>query len=165
LVLLDLGLPHDIAPEVRELPGVTLVDLDDIAAAIAELGGIAETDIDQARSIVADETDAFLSWQRAIRVAPTVVALRSKAEDVVRTELQRLLGRLPDLDDHARQEVEDTVRRVVEKLIHAPTVRVKELAGDPVGDSYADALRELFELPRDLPEAVASTDRESGATA
>lgn len=162
LVLLDLGLPHDVAAEARDVPGVSLVDLDGLAESVSRLDGAAEADLDAARSIVADETSAFLSWQRAVRVAPTVVALRSKAEDVVRGELQRLVGRLPDLDDRSRQEVEDTVRRVVEKLIHAPTVRVKELAGDPGGDAYADALRELFELPRDLPEAVVATDREPG---
>jgi glutamyl-tRNA reductase len=162
LLLLDLGLPRDIDPAVRDVPGVRLVDLDDLAAQLPD--GASDTEVEAVRAIVADETSAFLAWQRATRVAPTVVALRGKAEDVVRGELERLLGRLPGLDDHSRAEVEQTVRRVVEKLIHAPTVRVKELAGDPRGDAYADALRELFELPRDLPEAVATTELEGGAT-
>ena len=164
LILIDLGLPHDIDPAVRELPGVTLVGWDDVAELIAgsDGGASAENEIEAARTIVMQETDAFLSWQRSVRVAPTVVALRSKAEDVVRGELQRLLGRLPELGEHERREVEDTVRRVVEKLIHAPTVRVKELAGNPGGDAYAEALRELFELPRDLPEAVVAADRDAG---
>lgn len=160
LVLLDLGLPHDIDRAARDLDGVTVVDLDDLAGLLADEPAF--DDIEAAHAIVAEEVAAFLGWQRAIRVAPTVVALRNKAEEVVRTEVQRLVGRLPDLDQHARREVEDTVRRVVEKLIHAPTVRVKELAGDPGGDAYAEALRELFELPRQLPDAVAATEPERG---
>jgi glutamyl-tRNA reductase len=154
LVLLDLALPRDIDPAVRTLPGVTLVDLDGLREDLAaESSG---RDLEAARAIVAEEVSVFLGWQRAVRVAPTVVALRSKADALVRGELERLAGRLPDLPEPVRREVEDTIRRVVEKLIHAPTVRVKELAGDPGGDAYADALRELFELPRVLPEAVAS---------
>ena len=77
--------------------------------------------------------------------------------------MRRYIDQASGLDEHARREVEDTIRRVVEKLIHAPTVRVKELAGDPGGDAYAEALRELFELPRELPDAVAATDPERGA--
>lgn len=164
LVLLDLGLPRNVDPLVRALPGVSVIDLDDLGAGLAQEPG--QRDVEAAAAIVAEEVTAFLGWQRAIRVAPTVIALRSKAETVVRGELERLLGRLPDLDEHTRREVEDTVRRVVEKLIHAPTVRVKELASDPGGDAYADALRELFELPRVLPEALAqpaSPDSEGGA--
>jgi len=154
LVLLDLALPRDIDPVVRELPGVTVVDIDGLREVLAEES--TGRDLEAARAIVAEEVSVFLGWQRAVRVAPTVVALRTKADALVRGELERLAGRLPGLDEAVRHEVEDTIRRVVEKLIHAPTVRVKELAVDPGGDAYADALRELFELPRVLPEAVAS---------
>ncbi|MGH3240053.1 MAG: hypothetical protein ACRDNL_06710, partial [Spirillospora sp.] len=90
--------------------------------------------------------------------APTVVALRSKAAGVVDAELARLAGRVPEIDGRARKEIEQTVRRVVDKLLHAPTVRVKELASAPGGDSYADALRELFDLDPKAPEAVARAD-------
>jgi glutamyl-tRNA reductase len=82
------------------------------------------------------------------------VALRSMAAEVVDSELTRLAGRLPDLDERARDEVALTVRRVVDKVLHAPTVRVKELAGEPGGDSYATVLRELFDLDRAAVEAV-----------
>jgi glutamyl-tRNA reductase len=83
-----------------------------------------------------------------------VVALRSKAAEVVDSELGRLGGRLPGLDDKVREEVAQTVRRVVDKLLHAPTVRVKELAASPDGDTYTEALRELFDLDPKAPEAV-----------
>jgi len=82
-----------------------------------------------------------------------VVALRTMAADVVSSELARMDGRLPHLDDKERAEIAQTVRRVVDKLLHAPTVRVKQLAGEPGGAGYADALRELFDLD---PQAVAA---------
>jgi glutamyl-tRNA reductase len=153
---LDLALPRDIDPAVRELPGVGLADLDALRAVLeteGETGGV-----DAVRRIISAEVSVFLGWQRAMRVAPTVVALRSKADLVIEAELQRLTSRLPELGDRERLEVDQAVRRVVEKLLHAPTVRVKELAEAPGGDHYAEALRELFGLDPQVPEAVSSAD-------
>ncbi|MEU7893557.1 glutamyl-tRNA reductase [Nonomuraea sp. NPDC049152] len=154
--LLDLALPHDIDPAVRAIDGVTLVDLE----TIQESGvGAGERDaVEAVRRLVAQELDAFLSAERAARVTPTVVALRSKAADVVEAELGRLMMRLPELEGRARDEVAQTVRRVVDKLLHEPTVRVKQLATSPAGDHYAEALRELFDLDPTVPEAVRGVD-------
>jgi glutamyl-tRNA reductase len=154
LAILDLALPRDIDPRVRTLPDVTLVDLEGLQDGLASTE--AGADVEQARAIVAEEVREFLAWQRAAKIAPTVVALRSRADAVVEAELGRLAGRLPDLDPASRGEVEATVRRVVDKLLHTPTVRVKELAEAPEGLSYADALRELFGLDRAAPAAVAT---------
>jgi glutamyl-tRNA reductase len=98
------------------------------------------------RSLVADEASAYLAGLRAEAVAPTVVALRAMARSVVEAELARLQSRLGDIDEGVRAELELTVHRVVEKLLHTPTVRVKELAAEPGGGSYAEALRALFGL-------------------
>ena len=152
LALLDLALPRDVEPSVRELPGITLVDLESLQVALA--GTEAAAGVEAARAIVTEEVGAFLSWQRASRVAPTVVALRAKADEVVASELARLSSRVPDLDARVRAEVEQAVRRVVQTLLHTPTVRVKELSDPPPGLSYADALRELFGLDRNVPAAV-----------
>jgi glutamyl-tRNA reductase len=149
--LLDLALPHDVDPAVRDLPGVTLVALDDLRDAD---DAPAAGDIESVRRIVCEEVQAFQLGLVAATVAPTVVALRSKAAEVVDAELGRLSGRLPGLDDKARDEIAQTVRRVVDKLLHAPTVRVKELAASPGGDTYTEALRELFDLDPKAPEAV-----------
>ena len=154
LAILDLALPRDIDPQVRTLPGVTLVDLEALQEQLAHTE--AGADVEQARAIVAEEVRDFLAWQRAAKIAPTVVALRSRADAVVEAELGRLAGRLPDLDPVQRAEVQATVRRVVDKLLHTPTVRVKELEDAPEGLSYADALRELFGLDRAAPAAVAT---------
>ncbi|MEU9834286.1 glutamyl-tRNA reductase [Streptosporangium sp. NPDC048047] len=163
MFLLDIALPRDVDPAVRDLPGVTLVDLesmqDGIADADTDDGGRAEA-IVSVREIVADEVAAYLSAERASRVTPTVVALRSKAADVVEAELGRLVSRLPELDGRARDEVTQTIRRVVDKLLHEPTVRVKQLAQSPAGDHYAEALRELFNLDPKVPAAVRCADVE-----
>jgi glutamyl-tRNA reductase len=144
LVVLDLALPHDVDPDVRQVPGVVVIDL----ARLAEVLAPAQhgDDLAAVRAIVTAETTAFAGWSQAAGVTPTVVALRSRAADVVDAELTRLDGRLPDLDAGSREEVAQTVRRVVDKLLHAPTVRMKELATAPGGDTYAQLLRQLFDL-------------------
>jgi glutamyl-tRNA reductase len=152
LAMLDLALPRDIDRAAGELPGVTLVDLEQLGEVLRETQTGA--DVEAVRAIVTEEVGAFLSWQRASRVAPTVAALRARADQVVAAELSRLTGRVPDLDPRARGEVEQAVRRVVDKLLHTPTVRVKELADPSGGVSYAEALQELFGLDRAAPAAV-----------
>jgi len=149
-VYLDLALPRDIAPTVADLPGVTLVDLAALGALLA--GRSVGAEVDQARALVAAEVESFLTSRRADGVAPTVVALRAMAAGVVEAELTRLRARLPDLDARAAAELDQTVRRVVDKLLHTPTVRVKQLADGPDGSSYAAALRQLFDLSVDTDE-------------
>lgn len=154
LVICDLGMPRDVDPAVAGLPGVWVVDVDRVQhepSAHAAAG-----DVDAARTIVATEVAAYLAGQRMAEVTPTVTALRQRAADVVEAELLRLDNRLPGLASAQREEVARTVRRVVDKLLHAPTVRIKQLASAPGGDSYAEALRELFELDQTAVDAVAA---------
>ncbi|WP_328670719.1 glutamyl-tRNA reductase [Streptomyces sp. NBC_00328] len=159
LALLDLAMPRDIDAVVHRLLGVRFVDLETLAEASADAPMAA--DVDQVRRIVSDEVAAFGAAQRAAHITPTVVALRAMAADVVANEISRLDGRLPDLDDKQRGEITQTVRRVVDKLLHAPTVRVKQLAAEPGGAGYADALRTLFDLD---PETVAAVSRAENNT-
>ncbi|MFC9117083.1 MULTISPECIES: glutamyl-tRNA reductase [Streptomyces] len=159
LFLLDLAMPRDVDAAAHRLPGVRLVDIESLAEASADAPMAA--DVDQVRRIVSDEVAAFGAAQRAAHITPTVVALRTMAADVVAGEIARLEGRLPGLDDKHRAEITQTVRRVVDKLLHAPTVRVKQLAAEPGGAGYADALRTLFDLD---PETVASVSRAEEST-
>lgn len=153
LVVLDLALPRDVDPAVASLPGVTYVDLDSLRADGAV---VSEAEVQAASTIIDAELAGYLETQQQLAVAPTVTALRSKANQVIDAELLRLDGRLPGLDPSTRLEVAAAVRRAVEKVLHAPTVRVKELASTPDGDRYAAALRELFDLEPGAPESVAS---------
>ncbi|MFJ4870416.1 glutamyl-tRNA reductase [Streptomyces sp. NPDC088757] len=163
LALLDLAMPRDIDAAAHRVPGVRLVDIESLAEASATVSdertpsaGPMAADVDRVRSIVSDEVAAFGAAQRAAHITPTVVALRAMAADVVTSEVARLEGRLPGLDEKQRAEITQTVRRVVDKLLHAPTVRVKQLASEPGGAGYADALRTLFDLD---PETVAAVSR------
>ncbi|MFI9242192.1 glutamyl-tRNA reductase [Streptomyces sp. NPDC053086] len=157
--LLDLAMPRDIDAAVHRLAGVRLVDIESLADASADAPMAA--DVDQVRRIVSDEVAAFGAAQRAAHITPTVVALRTMAADVVASEITRLDGRLPDLDERQRGEIRQAVHRVVDKLLHAPTVRVKQLAAEPGGAGYADALRTLFDLD---PETVAAVSRAGDST-
>ncbi len=127
LVIMDLAMPRDVEPAAASLPGVVLIGMDQLSE---HAGAIRDDDVAAVRAILEAELAAYQSAMDAARVAPTVVALRAKAAKVV------------------------TVRRVVDKLLHAPTVRVKELAGSPGGEEYAAALRVLFDLDPRAVEAV-----------
>jgi glutamyl-tRNA reductase len=153
LVILDLAMPRDVESAAASLPGVVLIGMDQLS----EHGtAIRDDDVAAVRAILEAELAAYQSAMDAARVAPTVVALRAKAAKVVDAELARLAGRLSadGLSGHALDEIAQTVRRVVDKLLHAPTVRVKELAGSPGGEEYAAALRVLFDLDPRAVEAV-----------
>jgi glutamyl-tRNA reductase len=154
LFVIDLALPRDVEAATKALPNVTVVDLDSLRSVLQDAE--VARDVDAARQIVTQEVGSHLSRQRAERVAPTVVALRTRAQQVVDAELARIETRLPDLDERTRREITTAISRVVDKLLHTPTVRVKELAEAPGGDSYAEALRELFALD---PAAMAAVAR------
>jgi glutamyl-tRNA reductase len=156
LVFLDLALPRDVEPGTADLPGVAVVDLETLAA--SGVGGGREADVAAVRAILAQEFEAYLSAGRAAAVAPTVVALREKAAQVVDAELARLEGRLGGLDPQVSREIARSMQRITDKLLHSPTVRVKELAGIPGGESYAAMLRVLFDLDPDAVRAVAQAD-------
>ena len=151
LIVIDLALPRDVDPAVAGLPGVHLIDLaglqDERAGAATSLSGaVAADDIAAAHALIEREAAMLRAERNAAAVAPTVSALRSQAAEVVDAELLRLSTRLPDLDARDRAEIARTVRRVVDKLLHEPTVRVKELAAEPGATDYAGALRALFGL-------------------
>lgn len=156
LAVIDLALPHDVDPSVADLPGVTLVNLTELAEDLRD--SEAAQEVEAVRRIVAEEVVAFVAARRQAGVTPTVVALRSMATGVVDAEMDRLAGRLPDLDDAARAEVLHTVRRVADKLLHQPTVRVRELANETGAISYAAALAELFALDPQTVDAVTRAD-------
>ncbi len=150
--IIDLALPHDVDPAVAALPGVTLINLADLAADLHDSD--AGREVTEVRRIVTQEVAAFLSARRQASVTPTVVALRSMATSVVDAEMSRLDTRLPDLAPAQRAEVLHAVRRVADKLLHEPTVRVKELANETGAVSYATALAELFALDSTKVDAV-----------
>jgi glutamyl-tRNA reductase len=157
ITILDLALPRDVELGVGALPGVRLIDIEHLAT----LAPGHTEELHEVERIVNAELEAYDSWLRGIEIAPTVAALRGRAEDIVSGELRRLAQRRPDLTKEQRAEVAHTLHRVVQRLLHQPTVRVRQLASGPAGAAYAELIRELFELDpastnvADIPEVLA----------
>lgn len=151
LFCLDLAMPRDIDPACAAVHGVTLVDLDVLGD---HLGGRGDSaDVAAAWKIVVDEAAIFVRSRSSALTGPLIGALRSRAASLVRLETQRLWPRLPALGTRERAEIEGALNRAVRKLLHTPTVRVKELATDTDGDRYMDALARLFDLrPAPTPD-------------
>ncbi|HET9291817.1 MAG TPA: glutamyl-tRNA reductase [Actinomycetes bacterium] len=145
LVVLDLGVPRDVEPGVRELPGVVLADLDALRAVLETDEG-PRREVERVRALIGQETAAFMGGQREARLAPTIRALRARAEQVRQGELAKASARLAGLDAQQRAAVEAVTRGLVNKLLHDPMVRGKSLAARPDGDLYVAALRELYGL-------------------
>ncbi len=152
LVILDLAVPHDTDPDVADLPGVTRIDLAVLGCLPATEAS--ESDIAAARTIASDEVESFLAAAAAQQVEPTLVSLRAHAGSVLEAEMARLRLRLAGADASTMAEVERAMRRAMATLLHNPTVRMKQLAAQPGGDRYAQALSALFDLDPSLPASV-----------
>ena len=146
LLVVDVAVPRDVDPSVADFPEVTLLDMDDLRA-------FAEAGIDERRGEVAsvqqlldDELERFVGVASAREVAPLIAALRGRADDVRQAELDRFSSRLAGLDPHEREAVEALTAGIVAKLLHDPTVELKDAAGSPRGERLAEALRDLFAL-------------------
>jgi glutamyl-tRNA reductase len=151
LLVVDVAVPRDVDPGVAQVFGVTLLDIDDLKAFAEQSLQQRRQEIGKVREIITSELDRFRVEHSAREVAPLVAALRDRAESVRTAELERFRRRLDGLDPAAREAVEGLTRGIVNKLLHEPTVRVKDVAGTPRGDLYADALVELFDLAESPP--------------
>jgi glutamyl-tRNA reductase len=146
LLIVDVAVPRDVDPAVADLPGVTLLDMDDLRAFAA--AGVQERrrEVAAVRRIVDDEVERYLEATSAREVAPLVTELRQRAETMRAGEVERFRSRLAGLDADEREAVEALTRGLLAKLLHEPTVQLKDAAGTARGDKLADALRDLFGL-------------------
>jgi glutamyl-tRNA reductase len=152
LVVLDLALPHDVDPGVGSLPGVTRIDL--AALSLLPATAASEADIRASQLIVAEEVAAHAAAVAGQAVEPVLVSLRQHAGGVLDSEMARLRLRLSGIDDAAMAEVERAMRRAMNTLLHTPTVRMKQLAAEPGGNRYAEAIAALFDLDPSIPASV-----------
>lgn len=149
-VLIDLSMPADIERSVADIDGVKLLNIEELTT----MAGDQVQDEDPAREIVADELQTFLEQQRAQSVVPTVKALRQKAGEVMAEELMTLERLTPDMSEADREAVVKSMKRVVDKLLHTPTVQAKKLSAGGQQVSYPDALAALFNLPNGMVDSV-----------
>ncbi len=147
LLVVDVAMPRDVDPGVGEVVGVDLLDLDDLRGYAATFAEQHRRSTARAREIVGDELEKFRRDHREREIAPVITALRSAAEQVRREEHERFEARFSGLDAATRESIEMLTRRIVKKLLHEPTVRVKDAAGTDRGEMFADALATLFDLP------------------
>jgi glutamyl-tRNA reductase len=143
LLVIDAGVPRDVDPAVAGVEGVTLLDLDDLNAYAAQEMATRQAEVPLARAIIDEELGRYRAGILGRSVAPLVATLRERAEALRSAELARVGGRLSERE---REVVEEATRRIVAKLLHEPTVQLKESAGSPRGERLAEALRILFDL-------------------
>jgi len=146
LVVIDLSVPRNVEPAARAVPGVALFDMDHLAAHAELTVHARRAELDAATAIVAEEVERYRADDRARGAAPVVSALRSKVDDLARSELDRHRARAQGLDAAQWAEVESVVRDALAKLLHHPTVALKEAAGTARGERLVEALRALFDL-------------------
>lgn len=146
LFLIDLAVPRDLDPAIHELPGCYLYDIDDLEAVVAESLAGRRREAAQAEAIVAEEAERFRAWQASLDVVPAIASLRALAEEIRARELAKAESRLGRLSESERRAVESVTAQIVNKLLHLPTVRMKEAAAAAGGAAYADAVRHLFDL-------------------
>ena len=146
LLIVDIAVPRDVDPSAGQLPGVTLLDMDDLRRFVEVGVSGRQREANRARVILDEELDRYLAATSAREVAPLVAAMRDRAEQVRAAELERFAGRLEQLDARERATVEALTKGIVAKLLHEPTVRLKDAAGTAKADRLADTLRDLFDL-------------------
>jgi glutamyl-tRNA reductase len=149
LLLIDLAVPRDLDPAIHELDGCYLYDIDDLQAIVAETLAGRRGEAERAESIVAAEAEKFHEWQASLDVVPAIASLRAHAEEIREQELAKAEGVLARLDDSQRRAVESITAQIVNKLLHLPTVRLKQAAAAADGVIYAEAVRHLFGLGED----------------
>jgi glutamyl-tRNA reductase len=145
LFLIDIAVPRDLDPDIHLLDGCYLYDIDDLESVVAESLAGRRQEAARAEAIVAQEADRFAAWQASRDVVPAIASLRARAEEIRAAELERARG----LSEQERRAAESITARVLDKLLHLPTVRLKEAAAGADGAVYADAVRHLFDLGDD----------------
>jgi glutamyl-tRNA reductase len=149
LLLIDLAVPRDLDPAIGELDGCYLFDIDDLEQIVVETLSLRRREAERAEAIVAAEAQKFHEWYASLDVVPAIASLRARAEEIREAELQKAESLLGRLDESQRRAVEAVTAQIVNKLLHLPTVRMKQAAAAADGVLYAEAVRHLFGLGED----------------
>ena len=158
LLVIDIAVPRDIEPAVRDVPGVTLYDMDDLQRQVAQNLSSREAEARRARTIVEEEVERFAAWRASLDVIPTIAALRERGDAIVEEVLRENHGRWVGLADEDRERVAMLARAVVSRLLHEPTLRLKGASIDGESYVYVQAVRELFGLEPDSPAPERGAD-------
>lgn len=146
LLLVDIGVPRNIAPAANPTPAIRLHDIDDLQAVVAQHRILREAEVAQVEAIIDAEALKYVNWLRSRRIVPVLTELRGHADTIAEAELEHALNRLPDLDEHERDVVAQMAQRIVNKLLHMPTVNLKWRAAHGDHFDYEHAIRKMFAL-------------------
>jgi glutamyl-tRNA reductase len=147
LVILDIAVPRDVDPVVRDIPGIHLYDLDGLKGQVDDTLLVRKQEIPQVIEIIDQEADRYMDWLRHVEVLPVLKEIRQQAETIRRQELARLRKRMPDLDENVADQLNRFSKSLVNKLFHHPMVELRSAAGSDHGAAYAEMMRNLFRLP------------------
>ena len=149
LLLVDIGLPRNIAPDVRDVANIHLYDIDDLQNVVETHRSLRQSEIVPVEAIVSEELDAFMKWLHSREVVPLITELRLRAETLAQSEVEQALHRLPGINPHEQEIITQMAHRIVNKILHAPTINLKSRALNNDHYDYAHAVRELFALDED----------------
>jgi glutamyl-tRNA reductase len=149
LLLVDLAVPRDLDPAIGELDGCYLYDIDDLEQIVVETLSLRRREAERAEAIVSAEAEKFHEWHASLDVVPAIASLRARAEAIREAELEKAESLLGRLDESQRRAVEAVTAQIVNKLLHLPTVRMKQAAAAADGVLYAETVRHLFGLGED----------------
>jgi glutamyl-tRNA reductase len=159
LLLIDIAVPRDIDPAVRQLPGVTLYDMDDLQRQVARNLSVREAEAGRARALIEEEAQRYEAWLASLEVVPTITALRERGDAIVEQVIRENAARWESLSDADRERVAVLARAIVSRLLHEPTVRLKRMSDNDGSYVYLQALRELFGIEVSPAEEAAAEVR------
>ncbi|MCI0526300.1 MAG: hypothetical protein L0Y56_02430, partial [Nitrospira sp.] len=159
IFLIDLSVPRNIEPRVNEIDNIFLYNIDDLQQVVEANMKQRQKEAVKAEAIVAEEVQALFKWLKSLDVVPTIVAIREMAEEIRQAETQRILNKLGELPSGARETLEGLTQAIINKLLHAPLMVLKQEANSSNGSLYVETIRKLFNLDRDIPTRYRPKDK------
>ncbi|MCK4976345.1 MAG: hypothetical protein KAS36_05405, partial [Anaerolineales bacterium] len=146
LVIMDIAVPRDVDPEIAKMPGVSLFDMDALSAGLEESLAKRQAEVPKVEAILEYEKEAFLKFLSTLDVVPIIVEMRNQANTIRQTELDKTMRRIPELSPEVQNHIDTLTRSIVKKILHSPTIRLREEAYGPNASDYAEITRNLFGL-------------------
>ena len=146
ILMIDIAVPRDIHPDIEQIDNAYLYNIDDLQRVVSDNLAFREKELEHCASIVDDEADKFLAWLRTLDVGNVIQEFRESLHEIRKTELARMLNKLPDMGETEKREVEYLTERIVNKILNQPTQVLKKEASHESGYKHIDALKDLFNL-------------------
>jgi glutamyl-tRNA reductase len=146
IVFMDIAVPRDVDADVKDVPGVRLFDMDTLSQQLESSLAKRQAEVPHVKVILAEERALFMEYLKTLDIVPLIIELRQQINDIRQSELDKAIRRMPDLPPEAQQSIDSLTRSIVQKILHNPTIRLREVAGSPHASEYADITRGLFGL-------------------